>query len=150
MLCIFCEQKDSMQRIFIKKCFLFTVRSVCCVKRFTTGWQTFHHWRRCWNGRAELAETTVKTFLCRGFRRTGKAMEQIYCNRFAQSVSRQRLGKHVPKCDNGKCVSVDECYSSVVGNSQRANELAGWDSRDLCFLCCRCWAYITKTCCSLD
>jgi hypothetical protein len=33
----FCGQKDSMQRIFIKKCFLFTVGSVCRVKRFTTG-----------------------------------------------------------------------------------------------------------------
>jgi hypothetical protein len=33
----FCEQKDSMQRIFIKKCFLFTMGSVCLVKRFTTG-----------------------------------------------------------------------------------------------------------------
>jgi hypothetical protein len=28
----FCGQKDSMQRIFIKKCLLFTVRSVCRVK----------------------------------------------------------------------------------------------------------------------
>jgi hypothetical protein len=28
---------DSMQRIFIKKCFLFTVASVCRVKQFTTG-----------------------------------------------------------------------------------------------------------------
>jgi hypothetical protein len=35
----FCGQKDSMQRIFIKKCFLFTVGSVCRVKRFTTGWR---------------------------------------------------------------------------------------------------------------
>jgi hypothetical protein len=33
----FCGQKDSMQRIFIKKCFLFTVGSVCRVKRFTSG-----------------------------------------------------------------------------------------------------------------
>jgi hypothetical protein len=33
------EQKDSMQRIFTKKCFLFTVRTVCRVKRFTTGWR---------------------------------------------------------------------------------------------------------------
>jgi hypothetical protein len=32
-----CGQKDSMQRIFIKKCFIFTVVSVCCVNRFTTG-----------------------------------------------------------------------------------------------------------------
>jgi hypothetical protein len=30
-------QKGSMQRIFVKKCFLFTMRSVCCIKRFRTG-----------------------------------------------------------------------------------------------------------------
>jgi hypothetical protein len=40
-LCISCGQKDSMQKIFIKKCFLFTLESVCRVKRFTTGWQMF-------------------------------------------------------------------------------------------------------------
>jgi hypothetical protein len=33
----FYGQKDSVRRIFIKKCFLFTVGSVCRVKRFTTG-----------------------------------------------------------------------------------------------------------------
>jgi hypothetical protein len=33
----FCEQKDSLQRIFIKKYFLFTVGAVCRVKRFITG-----------------------------------------------------------------------------------------------------------------
>jgi hypothetical protein len=33
----FCAQKDSMQRIFIKKCFMFMVGSICRVKRFTTG-----------------------------------------------------------------------------------------------------------------
>jgi hypothetical protein len=32
----FCGRKDSTQRIFIKKCFLFTVGSVCRVKRFTS------------------------------------------------------------------------------------------------------------------
>jgi hypothetical protein len=37
----FCEQKDSMPKVIIKKYVLFTVRSVCRVKRFTTGWQTF-------------------------------------------------------------------------------------------------------------
>jgi hypothetical protein len=31
----FCGQKDSMQRIFIKTCFLFMVGSVFRVKRFT-------------------------------------------------------------------------------------------------------------------
>jgi hypothetical protein len=34
---LFCGQKDSMQQIFIKKCFLFMVGSVCSIKRFTTG-----------------------------------------------------------------------------------------------------------------
>jgi hypothetical protein len=38
----FCGQKDSVEGIFIKKYFLFTVASVCCVKRFTAGGQTFH------------------------------------------------------------------------------------------------------------
>jgi hypothetical protein len=37
VVCFFFGQKDSMQRIFIKKYFLFTVGSVCRVKRFTTG-----------------------------------------------------------------------------------------------------------------
>jgi hypothetical protein len=32
----FCGQKGSVQRIFINKCLLFTVGSVCCIKRFTT------------------------------------------------------------------------------------------------------------------
>jgi hypothetical protein len=33
----FCGQKVSMQRIFIKKCFLFVVGSVRRIKRFTAG-----------------------------------------------------------------------------------------------------------------
>jgi hypothetical protein len=33
----FCGQNDSVQRIFIKKDFLFTVGSVCSLKRFRTG-----------------------------------------------------------------------------------------------------------------
>jgi hypothetical protein len=37
----FYGQKDSMQKIFIKKRVLFTLGSVCRVKRFTAGWQTF-------------------------------------------------------------------------------------------------------------
>jgi hypothetical protein len=31
------------------------------------------------------------------------------CNGFTQSVRRQWLGKHVPACNTGSCVSVDEC-----------------------------------------
>jgi hypothetical protein len=67
-----------MQRILIKKYFLFTVGSVCRVKRFTTEWQTFCWWRRGWNGGAEVAETTAKRLLCCRFRRTGKAMGEVY------------------------------------------------------------------------
>jgi hypothetical protein len=36
----FCGQKYSIQRIFIKKCFILTAGSVCRVRRFTTGCQT--------------------------------------------------------------------------------------------------------------
>jgi hypothetical protein len=39
LLCVFCAQKDPKQRIFINKCFLFTVESVCRVKRFTIVWR---------------------------------------------------------------------------------------------------------------
>jgi hypothetical protein len=74
----FCGQEDSMQRISINKCFLFTVGSVFRVKRFTTGWQTFLWWRRGWNGGAEVAETTVRRLLCWGFRHSRKAMGQLY------------------------------------------------------------------------
>jgi hypothetical protein len=78
VVCVFYGQEDSMQRMLIKKCFLFTVESVCGVKRFTIGCQTFPWWRGGWNGGAEVAETTVKRLLCCGFRRTGKAMGQMY------------------------------------------------------------------------
>jgi hypothetical protein len=41
-------------------------------------WQMFHWWRRSWNGGAKMAETTVKILICCRFRRTGKAMGQMY------------------------------------------------------------------------
>jgi hypothetical protein len=75
--CFFCGQKDSVQRISIKKCFLFTVGNVCRLKRFITGWQMLCWWRS-WNGGAGVAGTTIKRRLCCGFRRTGKAMGQVY------------------------------------------------------------------------
>jgi hypothetical protein len=74
----------------------------------------------------------------------------VYCNGFGQSVSRQWLGKHVPTCNKRRCVPVDEYYSSLLGNSQLANELTGYESHNLCFLCCPCGTCIKKTCCSLD
>jgi hypothetical protein len=73
-----------------------------------------------------------------------------YCNGFGQIIARQRLSKHVRTRNNGNCVSVDECYCSLLGSSQRVNELAGQQSRDLCFLRGPCEVYITRTCCSLD
>jgi hypothetical protein len=44
-----------------------------------------------------------------------------YFNGFDQSIARQRLRKRVPTRNNGSCVSVDECYSLLLGSSQRAN-----------------------------
>jgi hypothetical protein len=72
-------QHNSMQGIFMKKCFLFTVGGVCCVKQFTTGPRNVADlslmtkrlkWR-CGSGRDSRP-------LCCGFRRTGKAMGQAY------------------------------------------------------------------------
>jgi hypothetical protein len=55
---LFCGQKESMQRIFIKKRFLFTVGSVCRVSLFTAGGKRFAD-----NGGEEMAETRVKKFM---------------------------------------------------------------------------------------
>jgi hypothetical protein len=76
--------------------------------------------------------------------------KQQYNNRVMQSVSRQQLCKHVQTRNNGNYVSVDKCYNSLLGSSRRANELAGWQSRDLCFLCGPCGAYIKGMCYSSD
>jgi hypothetical protein len=40
LLCV-CGKKDSMQRIFVKKCFLFILGSDCRVKRFYLGGKCF-------------------------------------------------------------------------------------------------------------
>jgi hypothetical protein len=74
----FVGKKDSMQRIFIKKCYLLTEESTSSVNRFIIGWQKFRWWRRGWIGGAEVAETTAKRLLRCGFRRTSKAMGQVY------------------------------------------------------------------------
>jgi hypothetical protein len=67
-----------MKRIFIKKCFL--VYGEKCLSR-----KAVHKWvEKISQGRskvaddAEVAETTIKRLLCCGFRRTGKAMGQVY------------------------------------------------------------------------
>jgi hypothetical protein len=68
-------QKDTVQRIFIKKCFLLTVGSVSH-KAVPPGGKRFAD--------DEEVETEVRNWLrqqpkdCCGFRRTGKAMRQVY------------------------------------------------------------------------
>jgi hypothetical protein len=59
---------------------MFPVYGGKCLSRKTVHnwWQTFCWWRLIWNGGAEVAEATVKRLLCCGFRRTGKAMGQVY------------------------------------------------------------------------
>jgi hypothetical protein len=57
LLCVFCGQKDSLQRIFIKKCFLFTVGGVYRVKRFSLGGRCFAD--------DEAVETEVRKWLRR-------------------------------------------------------------------------------------
>jgi hypothetical protein len=76
----FCGQKDSMQRILVKKCFLFTVGNVSHVKGFTTRLRnSFQDVRNVADDAgAEVAETTVKRLLCCGFRRASTAAEQVY------------------------------------------------------------------------
>jgi hypothetical protein len=66
-----------MQRIFIKKCFLFTVGSVCRVKRFTTGCKRMADDEEVETDVRKVTETTIKRLLCCGFPRTGKAMGQV-------------------------------------------------------------------------
>jgi hypothetical protein len=78
-----------MQRIFINKCFLFTVGSVCRVNWFTIGWQRFLWWRRGWNWGAEVVERTVKRLLCCRFWRIRKAKGQVY-QMLAEDMSRNK------------------------------------------------------------
>jgi hypothetical protein len=72
----FCGQKDSVQRISMKKYFLCTVGSVCNVK-FNLRGKRFADDEEVETG-AEVAETVIKRLLHCGFRRTGKAIGQLY------------------------------------------------------------------------
>jgi hypothetical protein len=77
----FCRQKDSMQRIFTKKCFLFTVGSVCHVQRFTTGSRnSLKDVRKSQIMPEQIAPLRMQQkqrFLHCGFRRTGKVMGYV-------------------------------------------------------------------------
>jgi hypothetical protein len=82
LFCVFYGQNDSIQRIFIKKCFLFTVRSVCCVKAIHNLVKKFSQGRSnvADDARpgAEVVETTVKRLQCCGFWCTGEMIRQVY------------------------------------------------------------------------
>jgi hypothetical protein len=70
---------DSMQRIFIYKYFLFTVGTVCRVKRFSgsqLGGRYFVDDEEVETEVRKCLETTVKRFLCCGFRRTGNRWDK--------------------------------------------------------------------------
>jgi hypothetical protein len=79
----FYGQEDSMQRIFVNVFCLrwevFARKAVHSLIEKLPPWrQTFRWWRTGWNGGGEMAETTVKRLLCWEFRRTGKAIGQVY------------------------------------------------------------------------
>jgi hypothetical protein len=82
----FLPAKGLNARIFIKKCFLFTVGNVCPVKRFTTESRNSLKDVRKTQMINEEVETEVrkwlrqqsKDFYAAGFRRTGKAIGQVF------------------------------------------------------------------------
>jgi hypothetical protein len=76
--CAFFFREDSMQRVFIKKCFLFMVGCLCRVKRFTTGSINSLKDVRKSQVMPEQAETTIKRLQCCRFWHTGKAVRQVY------------------------------------------------------------------------
>jgi hypothetical protein len=69
-----CGQKDSLQRIFIKKCFLYTVGSICRLKQFTTGLKNSLKDVR----NSQMMPNQVQKWLRQQFRLTGEAMGQVY------------------------------------------------------------------------
>jgi hypothetical protein len=67
LLCVLCRQNESMQGIFIKKCFLFSVGSVCHLKRCITGLRNVANvllMMKMLKRGVEVAETTVKRLIC--------------------------------------------------------------------------------------
>jgi hypothetical protein len=74
----FCGQKNQVQRIFIRKCFPFTVGSVCHVQRFTTGSRNslkdFRKSQMMPDQVAMFRLRQMQRLLCCGFRYTCKAM----------------------------------------------------------------------------
>jgi hypothetical protein len=73
------KKKDLMQNIFIKKCFLFKYGSVCRAKVSQLGGKLFSDDEEVQTEvRNWLRQQSRKSFLCSGFRRSGRAMRQVY------------------------------------------------------------------------
>jgi hypothetical protein len=75
---LFCGQNDSVQRIFLKKCFLFTVGSVRRESGAQLGGKRFADDEEVVTEMGKWLRQQSKDFLFGGFRRTGKAMGQVY------------------------------------------------------------------------
>jgi hypothetical protein len=74
---------------------------------------------------------------------------QPYCNVEDHSVARERTGKHpapeYTQGNNGRCISVEECYCALLGNGEPMKTLARnhvtflcgspYATRELGFLC---------------
>jgi hypothetical protein len=96
-------------------------RLLCCGFRCTgkAMWQVYQCWSRIYREMSIFSKFEYNMFyglyisICDLFTDSPSAfLMVVYCNGFAQSVSRQQLGKNVPACNNRRYVSVDECYSS--------------------------------------
>jgi hypothetical protein len=74
----FSAQKDSMKRILIKKCVLFTVGSVYREKRFSLGGKRFADDEEFETEVRKWLRQQSKILLRCGFRNTGKAMGEVY------------------------------------------------------------------------
>jgi hypothetical protein len=81
-LCFFYGKKFSMQRKFVKKCFVFTVGSVCRVNRVEKFSQERSKAADDARPGEEVTETTIKRLLCCVFRRSGtniSVLEEVTC-----------------------------------------------------------------------
>jgi hypothetical protein len=76
LLCVFCVQKDSVQRIFIKKCFLITVGRICRVKRFRTGGKRFADDEEVKMEARKCLRQQSKDFYAAGFDALGKRWDK--------------------------------------------------------------------------
>jgi hypothetical protein len=72
----FCGQKDTMQKISIKKCFLFTVGSVCRLERFSLGGKRFTDDEKVETEVRKWPRPQSRLLSCR-FQITGTAMGHV-------------------------------------------------------------------------